>query len=74
MEADNILFSFRVKFYPPNPFRLKEDITRYQIYLQLKRDLLHGRLYCNTSEAALLGAYILQGNNFNITRIKIIIL
>ncbi|XP_025423092.1 FERM domain-containing protein 5 isoform X2 [Sipha flava] len=60
MEADNILFSFRVKFYPPNPFRLKEDITRYQIYLQLKRDLLHGRLYCNTSEAALLGAYILQ--------------
>ncbi|VVC35886.1 Hypothetical protein CINCED_3A000998 [Cinara cedri] len=60
METDNILFSFRVKFYPPNPFRLKEDITRYQIYLQLKRDLLHGRLYCNTSEAALLGAYILQ--------------
>jgi len=51
-----------VKFYPPNPFRLKEDITRYQIYLQLKRDLLHGRLYCNTTEAALLGAYILQGN------------
>ncbi|XP_050429649.1 FERM domain-containing protein 3 isoform X5 [Adelges cooleyi] len=60
VEADNILFSFRVKFYPPNPFRLKEDITRYQIYLQLKRDLLHGRLYCNTAEAALLGAYILQ--------------
>lgn len=61
MEPDNILFSFRVKFYPPNPFRLKEDISRYQIYLQLKRDLLHGRLYCNISEAALLGAYILQG-------------
>ncbi|XP_050526186.1 FERM domain-containing protein 3 isoform X2 [Daktulosphaira vitifoliae] len=60
VEADNILFSFRVKFYPPNPFRLKEDITRYQIYLQLKRDLLHGRLYCNVPEAAFLGACILQ--------------
>lgn len=61
MDLNNILFSFRVKFYPPNPFRLKEDITRYQIYLQLKRDLLHGRLYCNATEAALLGAYIIQG-------------
>ncbi|KAG8327287.1 FERM domain-containing protein 5 [Homalodisca vitripennis] len=59
-DMDPILFSFRVKFYPPDPFRLKEEITRYQIYLQLKRDLLHGRLYCTSSEAALLGAYIIQ--------------
>lgn len=61
---DPVLFSFRVKFYPPDPFKLKEELTRYQIYLQLKRDLLHGRLYCNQSEAALLGAYILQGAPF----------
>ncbi|XP_067002691.2 FERM domain-containing protein 5 [Anabrus simplex] len=59
-DMDPILFSFRVKFYPPDPFRLKEEITRYQIYLQLRRDLLHGRLYCTASEAALLGAYIIQ--------------
>ncbi|XP_054278606.1 FERM domain-containing protein 5-like isoform X1 [Macrosteles quadrilineatus] len=59
-DMDPILFSFRVKFYPPDPFRLKEEITRYQVYLQLKRDLLHGRLYCTSSEAALLGAYIVQ--------------
>ncbi|KAL1449172.1 hypothetical protein WDU94_000393 [Cyamophila willieti] len=39
---------------------MKEDITRYQIYLQLKRDLLHGRLYCDPNAAAQLGAYILQ--------------
>lgn len=63
-DMDPILFSFRVKFYPPDPFRLKEEITRYQVYLQLKRDLLHGRLYCTPSEAALLGAYIVQGNLF----------
>ncbi|XP_075216636.1 FERM domain containing isoform X2 [Lycorma delicatula] len=59
-EMDPVLFSFRVKFYPPDPFRLKEEITRYQVYLQLKRDLLHGRLYCTPGEAALLGAYIVQ--------------
>ncbi|XP_022191859.2 FERM domain-containing protein 5 isoform X2 [Nilaparvata lugens] len=59
-DMDPILFSFRLKFYPPDPFRLKEEITRYQVYLQLKRDLLHGRLYCTPSEAALLGAYVIQ--------------
>ncbi|KAG5900253.1 hypothetical protein JTB14_018233 [Gonioctena quinquepunctata] len=59
-DLDPVLFSFRVKFYPPDPFRLKEEITRYQIYLQLKRDLLHGRLYCGTNEAATLAALILQ--------------
>ncbi|KAJ2948028.1 hypothetical protein O0L34_g9825 [Tuta absoluta] len=59
-DASPILFSFRVKFYPPNPLLLKEDATRFQIYLQLKRDLLHGRLYCTTHEAAMLGALIIQ--------------
>lgn len=57
---DPILFSFRVKFYPPDPLRLKEEITRYQVYQQLKRDLLHGRLYCSPGEAALLAACIVQ--------------
>ncbi|KAJ8923535.1 hypothetical protein NQ315_010113 [Exocentrus adspersus] len=60
-ELDPVLFSFRVKFYPPDPFRLKEEITRYQIFLQLKRDLLHGRLYCGTNEASMLAALIIQG-------------
>ncbi|KAG7310406.1 hypothetical protein JYU34_003181 [Plutella xylostella] len=59
-DATPILFSFRVKFYPPNPLLLKEDATRFQIYLQLKRDLLHGRLYCTSNEAAMLGALIIQ--------------
>ncbi len=61
-DIDPVFFSFRVKFYPPSPFQLKEQITRYQIYLQLKRDLLHGRLFCSDADAAVLGAYILQGN------------
>lgn len=60
-DLDPVLFSFRVKFYPPDPFRLKEEITRYQIFLQLKRDLLHGRLYCAVGEASMLAAFIIQG-------------
>uniref|UniRef100_A0A672QM14 FERM domain-containing protein 5 n=1 Tax=Sinocyclocheilus grahami TaxID=75366 RepID=A0A672QM14_SINGR len=50
----------RVKFYPPDPAALKEEITRYLIFLQIKRDLYHGRLLCKTSDAAMLAAYILQ--------------
>ncbi|XP_022535498.1 FERM domain-containing protein 5 isoform X3 [Astyanax mexicanus] len=50
----------RVKFYPPDPAALKEEITRYLVFLQLKRDLYHGRLLCKTSDAAILAAYILQ--------------
>ncbi|KFP54799.1 FERM domain-containing protein 5, partial [Cathartes aura] len=52
---------FRVKFYPTDPAALKEEITRYLVFLQIKRDLYHGRLLCKTSDAALLAAYILQG-------------
>ncbi|XP_074183928.1 FERM domain-containing protein 5 isoform X3 [Rhinolophus sinicus] len=51
---------FRVKFYPADPVALKEEITRYLVFLQIKRDLYHGRLLCKTSDAALLAAYILQ--------------
>ncbi|XP_077514566.1 FERM domain-containing protein 5-like [Amblyomma americanum] len=55
-----IVFCFRVKFYPQDPFRLKEEITRYQIFLQLRRDLLHGRLYCPPNDSALLAALVIQ--------------
>jgi hypothetical protein len=64
-DTEPILFSFRVKFYPPDPLRLKEEITRYQIYQQLKRDLLHGRLYCSPGEAALLAACIMQSKDLS---------
>ncbi|KAI4872992.1 hypothetical protein NFI96_023660 [Prochilodus magdalenae] len=50
----------RVKFYPPDPAVLKEEITRYLVFLQIKRDLYHGRLLCRSSDAAILAAYILQ--------------
>ncbi|KAL6430473.1 hypothetical protein ACFW04_007821 [Cataglyphis niger] len=59
-DMHEILLCFRVKFYPPDPLRLKEEITRYQVYQQLKRDLLYGRLCCTPGEAALLVACIIQ--------------
>jgi FERM domain-containing protein 3/5 len=37
---ENVIVSFRVKFYPPDPMtRLNEELTRYQLFLQLRRDL-----------------------------------
>ncbi|XP_061881860.1 FERM domain-containing protein 3 [Entelurus aequoreus] len=51
---------FRVKFYPHEPMKIKEELTRYLLYLQLKRDVYHGRLLCPFVEAAYLGACIVQ--------------
>ncbi|XP_060701108.1 FERM domain-containing protein 3 [Hemiscyllium ocellatum] len=51
---------FRVKFYPSEPVKVKEELTRYLLYLQIKRDIFHGRLLCSLSDAASLGAYTLQ--------------
>ncbi|XP_007905021.1 FERM domain-containing protein 3 isoform X2 [Callorhinchus milii] len=51
---------FRVKFYPSEPMKVKEEITRFLLYLQIKRDIFHGRLLCSLSDAAYLGAYTLQ--------------
>ncbi|KAL4228332.1 FERM domain-containing protein 5 [Mactra antiquata] len=51
---------FRVKFYPADPMKLHEEITRYYLFLQLRRDLHHGRLLCSPQDANLLAAYIIQ--------------
>ncbi|XP_068092990.1 FERM domain-containing protein 3 isoform X1 [Hyperolius riggenbachi] len=51
---------FRVKFYPHEPLKIKEELTRYLLYLQTKRDIFHGRLLCSFADAAFLGACIVQ--------------
>lgn len=51
---------FRVKFYPSDPMKLHEEITRYYLFLQLRRDLHHGRLLCSQADALVLAAYIIQ--------------
>ncbi|XP_032370170.1 protein 4.1 isoform X12 [Etheostoma spectabile] len=53
-------FAFSVKFYPPDPSQLIEDITRYYLCLQLRDDMLSGRLPCSFVTHALLGSYTVQ--------------
>ncbi|XP_071292784.1 band 4.1-like protein 2 isoform X6 [Agelaius tricolor] len=54
------IFTFNVKFYPPDPSQLTEDITRYFLCLQLRQDIVSGRLPCSFVTHALLGSYTLQ--------------
>nr|XP_020448368.1 band 4.1-like protein 1 isoform X11 [Monopterus albus] len=53
-------FAFAVKFYPPDPSQLTEDITRYYLCLQLRDDMLSGRLPCSFVTHTLLGSYTVQ--------------
>ncbi|KAM3856615.1 band 4.1-like protein 2 isoform 1-T1 [Vipera latastei] len=53
-------FTFNVKFYPPDPSQLTEEITRYFLCLQLRQDIASGRLPCSFVTHALLGSYTLQ--------------
>ncbi|XP_039756669.1 band 4.1-like protein 4 isoform X1 [Pararge aegeria] len=58
--SDTHTFYFGVKFYASDPCKLLEEITRYQLFLQLKQDVLRGRLPVNFDLAAELAAYVLQ--------------
>ncbi|XP_041735826.1 band 4.1-like protein 3 isoform X11 [Coregonus clupeaformis] len=53
-------FSFNVKFYPPDPAQLSEDITRYYLCLQLRDDVVSGRLPCSFTTHTVLGSYTVQ--------------
>ena len=55
------LFELQVKFYPLNPrLELREDLTRYLMVLQLRQDVISGKLLCSFLTLAILGAYIAQ--------------
>ncbi|XP_075169068.1 erythrocyte membrane protein band 4.1 like coracle isoform X3 [Haematobia irritans] len=58
--ADPWPLQFAVKFYPPEPSQLQEDITRYHLCLQVRNDILEGRLPCTFVTHALLGSYLVQ--------------
>ncbi|XP_021180443.2 band 4.1-like protein 2 isoform X8 [Fundulus heteroclitus] len=60
IRSNNWHFAFSVKFYPPDPSQLTEDITRYLLCLQLREDVSSGRLPCSFVTHALLGSYTLQ--------------
>ncbi|CAF0727005.1 unnamed protein product [Brachionus calyciflorus] len=54
------VFSFEVKFYPPEPGVLQEEITRYLLTLQLRHDIMDGKLPCSFVTYALLGSFTVQ--------------
>ncbi|XP_074541172.1 band 4.1-like protein 2 isoform X6 [Halichoeres trimaculatus] len=60
IRSNNWQFAFNVKFYPPDPSLLTEDITRFLLCLQLREDVATGRLPCSFVTHALLGSYTLQ--------------
>lgn len=60
-EPDTVpLLEFRVKFFVSDPSRLQEEYTRYQFYLQIKRDIFHGKLPCSLNTQCLLASYTVQ--------------
>ncbi|KAA3681578.1 tyrosine-protein phosphatase non-receptor type 4 [Paragonimus westermani] len=53
-------FWFRVKFYVSDPICLQQEYTRYQFFLQVRKDILEGRLPVTKSTSAHLAGLILQ--------------
>lgn len=60
MKGMNWDFKFEVKFYPPDPSQLTEDLTRYQLCLQIRRDMVNEKLPCSFVTYTLLGSYSAQ--------------
>ncbi|KAL0267686.1 UNVERIFIED_CONTAM: hypothetical protein PYX00_009879 [Menopon gallinae] len=50
----------KVKFYSSEPNMLREELTRYQFFLQLKLDIFEGKLECPYQTAVQLSALALQ--------------
>lgn len=67
--SDPWALQFAVKFYPPEPAQLQEDITRYHLCLQVRNDILENRLPCSFVTHALLGSYLVQSElgDFDVT-------
>ncbi|EUB64646.1 FERM domain-containing protein 3 [Echinococcus granulosus] len=59
--AHSTALSFRVKHYPGNPIAdFHQEISQYLLYLQIRRDLVQGRLLCPLNDLYTIGALILQ--------------
>ncbi|CBY24744.1 unnamed protein product [Oikopleura dioica] len=61
---------FRVRYYPPDPQRLKEEAARHWLYLQIRSDLLNGDLDASDEAAAELAAYAAQAEQGDYGNIK----
>ncbi|KGL96292.1 FERM and PDZ domain-containing protein 2, partial [Charadrius vociferus] len=61
-KTSNIYFTLflRIKFFVNHFNAIQHGLTRHQFYLQLRKDILEERLYCNDETALKLGALALQ--------------
>ena len=48
-------------YYVNDVSLLQDEMTRYHYFLQLKSDVMEGRLRCSYNEAIVLAGYRLQG-------------
>uniref|UniRef100_A0A8C5HJK6 Tyrosine-protein phosphatase non-receptor type n=1 Tax=Gouania willdenowi TaxID=441366 RepID=A0A8C5HJK6_GOUWI len=53
---------FGVAFYIPSVVQLQQEITRYQYYLQLKKDVLEGKIGCSLDQAIRLASLAVQAD------------
>uniref|UniRef100_A0A0R4J080 Tyrosine-protein phosphatase non-receptor type n=1 Tax=Mus musculus TaxID=10090 RepID=A0A0R4J080_MOUSE len=60
--ANEPLLFFGVMFYVPNVSRLQQEATRYQYYLQVKKDVLEGRLRCSLEQVIRLAGLAVQAD------------
>ncbi|OPJ84429.1 FERM and PDZ domain-containing protein 2 [Patagioenas fasciata monilis] len=56
----NFTLFLRIKFFVNQFNVIQHSLTRHQFYLQLRKDILEERLYCNDETALKLGALALQ--------------
>lgn len=66
---DNSLY-LRVMYYVSGISLITDEMTRYHFFLQLKNDIIEGRIQCNLDEAVLLASYCMQAEfgNYNSER------
>lgn len=55
-------FEFALKFYPPDPTQLAESLTRYLVCLQIRRDIISGKLPCSQATHVMLGSFAVQAD------------
>ncbi|KAI4500147.1 hypothetical protein M0802_004564 [Mischocyttarus mexicanus] len=69
-EAKNFSLYLRIMYYFTDVQYIQDDMTRYHYYLQLKSDILEGRIHCNSRQATLLASYSMQAEfgNYNTER------
>uniref|UniRef100_H3BXM3 Tyrosine-protein phosphatase non-receptor type n=1 Tax=Tetraodon nigroviridis TaxID=99883 RepID=H3BXM3_TETNG len=56
------LLFFGVMFYVPNVSQLEQEATRYQYYLQVKKEVLDGRLHCAVEQGIRLAGLAVQAD------------